>query len=222
MADDGNAAALFDLDGVLVSTDRFHYQAWKGLADEQGIHFDHEINNRLRGVSRMQSLEIILERADRQYSAAEKQAMCDRKNETFRELIGTLTPDDWLPGAEALLHSLQQAGARLALCSSSRNAPTILRRLSGEVFFETVVSGRDITRTKPDPQIFLLAAERLAVEPGRCVVLEDAAAGVVAARNAGMRCVGVGDPGRLGEADMVISDLTELSAADVVSLAGYC
>ena len=214
---DGNPikASLFDLDGVLVSTDRFHYQAWKIIADEEHIDFDSEINHRLRGVSRMESLEIILERAEREYTHPEKEAFCKRKNGFFKELITTLTPNDWLAGSIALLGDLQSESVKLALCSSSKNARRILDKLEGSDFFDVIVDGNEITRTKPDPQIFLLASERLTVEPADCIVFEDAESGIEAAKRTKMRCVGVGNSDRLKDADITVENLGEITAEQI-------
>ena len=209
-------AALFDLDGVLVSTDRLHYQAWKQLADEEGIYFDNKINHRLRGVSRAQSLDIILERSPREYTAQQKLALCNRKNKYFKDLIKALTPEDWLDGAKDLLLSLRSEELKLALCSSSRNAQAILERLQGQAYFDEIVDGNEITRTKPDPQIFELAAERLRANPKKCVVFEDANSGVQAAKSAGMYCVGIGDENRLQLADIVLQSLCGVSGPDLL------
>jgi beta-phosphoglucomutase len=214
---DGNPikAALFDLDGVLVSTDCFHYQAWKIIADEEHIYFDTETNHRLRGVSRMESLEIILEQTEREYTLLEKEALCERKNGFFKESITTLTSDDWLAGSITLLGDLQSEGVKLALCSSSKNAHKILDRLEGANFFDVIVDGNEIARTKPDPQIFLLASERLAVEPADCIVFEDAESGIEAAKRAKMRCVGVGNSDRLKDADITVENLSEITAEQI-------
>ena len=185
-------AVIFDLDGVIVSTDNCHYEAWKRLADEEGIYFDEEINQRLRGVSRMDSLEIILERADRSYSEEEKKTLADRKNRYYRDLIQKLTPHDLLPGIKPILEGLKANGIKIAVGSSSKNTPLILERLGLKDYFDAVADGNDLTKSKPDPQVFLLAAERLGVVPESCVVVEDADAGVEAALAAGMQVVGVG------------------------------
>ena len=218
MSDTTIKAALFDLDGVLVSTDRFHYEAWKRMADEEGIYFDYEINHRLRGVSRMQSLEIILERAEREIAQAEKDTMAERKNNYYRELIGTLTPADWLPGGRDLVEGLRARGIRCALCSSSKNAKTILDKIGGRDLFDTIVDGHDIVNTKPDPEIFLTAAERLSIDPAACVVFEDAESGVEAAKAARMKCIGIGDEANLAKADIAKPGVAEVTVAEVCSL----
>jgi len=185
-------AVIFDLDGVIVSTDAFHYRAWKRMADEEGIYFDEQINHRLRGVSRMDSLAIILERAERNYTDADKQAMAERKNEYYRELLETLRPGQTLPGAMDVVHELKRRGIKVAVASSSRNAGTICQKLGISDEFDAHVDGNDIQRSKPDPQVFMLAAQRLGVPPEQCLVVEDAEAGVDAALAGGMKPLGVG------------------------------
>ena len=183
---------IFDLDGVIVSTDDCHYLAWKRMADEEGIFFNREINERLRGVSRMESLEIILERAAKTYTDAEKAAMAKRKNDDYVDLIGKLTPGDILPGAMEVLSALKARGIKIAIGSSSRNTPIILRQIGLDQAFDAVADGNQITRSKPDPEVFLLAAKLLKLAPADCVVVEDADAGVEAALAGGMRALGVG------------------------------
>lgn len=183
---------IFDLDGVIVSTDNCHYLAWKRMADEEGIPFDRTINERLRGVSRMESLSIILKKAEKNYSEEEKEAMATRKNGYYVELIGSLTPDDMLPGAMETLRTLKEKGVRIAIGSSSRNTPIILKQIQLTDTFDAVADGNAITRSKPDPEVFLLAAKLLNLSPENCLVVEDADAGVEAALTGGMRVLGVG------------------------------
>ena len=183
---------IFDLDGVIVTTDDCHYRAWKRMADEEGIPFDRHINERLRGVSRMASLEILLERAEKPYTVAQKEAMAARKNAYYVELIDSLTPADVLPGAMDVLHTLRARGVRIAIGSSSRNTPLILRRIGLENAFDAVADGNQITRSKPDPEVFLLAARLMGLPPADCLVVEDADAGVEAALAGGMKVLGVG------------------------------
>lgn len=187
---------IFDLDGVIVSTDDCHYQAWKRMADEERIPFDRTINERLRGVSRMESLNIILERATKTYTDQEKQEMAARKNAYYVDLIGSLTPKDILPGAMATLALLRARGIRIAIGSSSKNTPIILKQIGLDNAFDAVADGNQITRSKPDPEVFLLAAKLLGLEPGRCLVVEDADAGVAAALAGGMQALGVGSAAR--------------------------
>ena len=188
----GIKGVIFDLDGVIVSTDDCHYRAWKRMADEEHIPFTRENNERLRGVSRMESLNILLERAAKTYTEAEKQEMAARKNAYYVELIGSLTPGDLLPGAKATLERLKNAGIKIAIGSSSKNTPLILRQIGLENAFDAVADGNGITRSKPDPEVFLLAARMLGLPPEACLVVEDADAGVAAALAGGMRVLGVG------------------------------
>ena len=189
-------AVIFDLDGVIVSTDECHYQAWKALADREGIPFSRRNNHRLRGVSRMESLAIVLEKAKRSYSNEEKRGMAAYKNELYVRLINELTPDDLLPGAQSAAVRLRGMGIKTAIGSSSKNAPAILEHLGITRLFDAVADGNGIKRSKPAPDVFLLAAKMLRISPEHCLVVEDAVAGVDAAINAGMGCIGLGDAKR--------------------------
>lgn len=180
-------AVIFDLDGVIVSTDDCHYRAWKKMADEEGIYFDREINNRLRGVSRMASLEIVLEKANREYSEKEKQEMAERKNNYYKELICELTPDDILTGVTEKLDELKENGIKIAIGSSSKNTPIILKQIGLERYFDAVSDGNNITHSKPAPEVFLKAAEMLGIAPEDCMIVEDADAGIEAGKRAGMK-----------------------------------
>ncbi|MCX7847175.1 MAG: beta-phosphoglucomutase, partial [bacterium] len=186
-------AVIFDLDGVLVRTDELHYQAWKRLAQEQGWKFDRRINAACRGVPRVASLEIILRHNRVELSDEEKHALAERKNNYYKELLQTLDKRALYPGAVELLQQLRIRRVKLAVCSSSKNAAEVLRRLKLTPYFDAIVTGDDITHAKPHPEIFLRAAERLHVHPFHCVVFEDAASGVEAAFEAGMKCIGVGN-----------------------------
>jgi len=183
---------IFDLDGVIVSTDDCHYRAWKRMADEEHIAFDRADNERLRGVSRMESLAIILERATVPYTDAQKAALAARKNEYYVELIHSLTPADILPGALETLAALKTKGVKIAIGSSSRNTPLILKQIGLDKAFDAVADGNGITHSKPDPEVFLLAARLLGLAPADCLVVEDADAGVQAALAGGMKALGVG------------------------------
>lgn len=183
---------IFDLDGVLCSTDRCHYLAWKELADFLGIPFDETVNQRLRGVSRMESLEIILEAADRNFSDQEKIELTDRKNERYCSLLTKLKPADVGDDIRKTLSGLRKKGVLLAVGSSSKNTPLILNRIGLENWFDVVADGNDITHSKPDPEVFLLAAERLGLPPSECLVVEDADAGIEAAFRGGFISAGIG------------------------------
>ena len=184
-------AVIFDLDGVIVSTDDCHYRAWKKMADEEGIYFDREINNRLRGVSRMASLEIVLEKANREYSEKEKQEMAERKNNYYKELICELTPDDILTGVTEKLNELKENGIKIAIGSSSKNTPIILNQIGLDSYFDAVSDGNNITHSKPNPEVFLKAAEMLNIAPEDCMIVEDADAGIEAGKRAGMKTLAV-------------------------------
>jgi beta-phosphoglucomutase len=164
-------AIIFDLDGVIVSTDEFHYQAWQRLADEQGIPFSRAVNHRQRGVSRMESLDILLEAAQRAYSGEEKHALATMKNGYYVDFLGRIGPADLLPGVADFLAACRQGGLRLAIGSSSRNTPLILERIGLAGAFDAVADGNAITRSKPDPEVFLLAARLLGLTPKGCVCL---------------------------------------------------
>ena len=208
---------IFDLDGVLVSTDELHYRAWKELADAEGIPFDREINHRLRGVSRMESLRVILERAPKSYDDAAQAAMAARKNERYRQLLEDLSADDLLPGASEMLEGLRARGVRTAVASASRNAPLILEKLRLTSRLDAWADGNDAARSKPDPEVFLIAARRLGLAPGDCVVIEDAAAGVEAAHSAGMACVAVGSAMNEKNVALSAASLGELTCESMLA-----
>ena len=208
----GLQAVLFDLDGVLVDTAEFHYLAWKRLADDLSLPFNRHANHAFRGVSRMECLEKLLGTHARTFVDEEKTLLADRKNVYYLELVKTLTPRDLAPGARGLamgLRALSEGGARLAVVSASRNARLVLNLLGITDWFDAIIDGTEVTRGKPDPQGFLLAAERLRVSPTHCIVIEDADAGLKAARNAGMKTVGIG--GGVGECDAHVNEIAELT-----------
>ena len=183
---------IFDLDGVLCHTDEYHYLAWQALADKIGVPFDRSVNELLRGVSRMESLEIILEKAGRTYTDAEKSAFANEKNEMYRGFLARMTPDDLPGGVRETLAELRRRGYRLAIGSSSKNTPLILDRLALTGAFDAVADGNEITRSKPDPEVFLLAARKLGLTPAECLVVEDAESGVSAAVAGGFTAAGIG------------------------------
>lgn len=183
---------IFDLDGVLCHTDEYHYLAWQRLADRIGVPFDRAVNERLRGVSRMDSLAIVLERAARDYTDAERTALADEKNETYRRYLGEMTPADLPADVRETLETLRARGYRLAIGSSSRNTPLILSRLAIGDLFDAVADGNEIARSKPDPEVFLLAARKLGLPSEACLVVEDAESGVTAALAGGFTAAGIG------------------------------
>lgn len=203
-------ALIFDLDGVLTDTADTHYRAWKRLADEIGVPFDRRINERLKGVDRMASLDIVLERAGRAYDDREKLLLAERKNGYYRDAIAGITPDDLFPGVRELLADARRHGLRLGLASASRNAAALLERLDIADRFDCIADAALVKRAKPDPEIFLAAAAGLKVDPALCIGIEDAAAGVRAIHAAGMAAIGIGDAIELGAADAVLPTIADL------------
>jgi beta-phosphoglucomutase len=202
--------ALFDLDGVIVDTAKYHYLAWKRLAEELGFEFTEAHNERLKGVSRMRSLEILLEVGGISCSEEEKLAMAEKKNNWYVEYIKKMDESEILKGAREYLLKLREEGIRIALGSASKNAPMILQNLGITDLFDAIIDGNKVSKAKPDPEVFLLGAKELGLVPADCVVYEDAEAGIEAAKRAGMGTVGIGKKDILKEADMVVSGLCEL------------
>ena len=204
-------AVVFDLDGVICYTDEYHYRAWKALADKLHTPFDRVVNNRLRGVSRMASLEIILEQyTGPALSEEEKLALATEKNELYRESLREMSPADLSDEVRQTLDTLRQRGYRLAIGSSSKNTPFILRQIGLEGYFDAVSDGNNITRSKPDPEVFLKAAEMLELSPSACLVVEDAVSGAEAAHRGGMDAACVGDAAKNGAGDYNLSSVREL------------
>lgn len=202
--------ALFDLDGVIVDTAKYHYLAWKRLAGELGFEFTEEDNERLKGVSRMRSLEILLEVGGITGTEEEKLQMAEKKNNWYVEYIRKMDESEILKGAKEYLQKLRGEGMKIALGSASKNAPMILDNLGITDLFDAIIDGNKVSKAKPDPEVFLLGARELALEAADCVVFEDAEAGIEAARRAGMGTVGIGKKEILKEADMVVNGLYEL------------
>ncbi len=201
---------IFDLDGVIVSTDEFHYLAWKHIAIQEQIPFDREINNRLRGVSRMASLDILLEKANKSYSNSEKEILAQKKNELYKQSLQSLKAEDMLPGAMDILTFLRSKNVKLAIGSSSKNTSRILHQIGLDTYFDAVADGTDISNSKPDPEVFLLAAKRLNLRPSECAVIEDATVGIEAAKAGGMVAIAIHDATNSTFADYQISDLSEI------------
>jgi beta-phosphoglucomutase len=205
-------AVVFDLDGVICHTDLYHYRSWKSVADELGIPFDETVNNRLRGVSRMNSLDIVLERyVGEPLSDERKVELAATKNDRYRVMLGDMTPEDLDPTVRTTLDELRSRGLKLAIGSSSKNAAFILERLGLGDYFDAVADGNHISQSKPDPEVFLLAAEYLGVDPTRCVVVEDAEAGIEAGSAAGMYTVAIGDAAEKGVGDAQLRAFAELT-----------
>ncbi len=204
-------AWIFDLDGVIVSTDEYHYRAWKKIADEECVCFDRHINQQLRGISRTESLEIILRNSTEKYSEKKKHSIAEKKNSYYRDLIQILDSSSILPGVEMLLRELRQNAIKIAVASSSKNCNKILQKIGMADFFDAVVDGCETTMSKPDPEVFLLASEKLSVPPSECLVIEDAEAGVTAALKAGMKVLGVGFASKDKRATYRAEDLTQIN-----------
>lgn len=208
-------ALLFDLDGVLVDTAKYHFIAWKDLADSLGIPFALQDNERLKGVSRMRSLEIILEIGNRRMSEEEKLHYCEKKNNIYVSYIQNMGEDEILPGAKEFLLDAKTQGYRVALGSASKNTALILKRLHLTEYFDAIIDGTKVSKAKPDPEVFLQGAAALGVSPEDCIVFEDAVAGIQAAHAGGMAAVGIGSKETLPEADRHLSGFAGVTIQDV-------
>lgn len=202
--------AIFDLDGVIVDTAVYHYKAWKNLADKLGFEFTEEHNERLKGVSRMRSLEILLEVGGINADEEQKKIWAKEKNEQYVGLLQNLSEKDLLQGAKEYLKKLRQDGIKIALGSASKNAPFILEKLGIADLFDAVVDGNSVSKAKPDPEVFLNGVKALGLEPSECVVFEDAQAGIEAAHAAGCRVIAIDKFGVLKDADGYVKYLGEL------------
>lgn len=211
-------ACIFDLDGVIVDTATYHYKAWKRLANSLGFDFTHEQNEQLKGISRMDSLDLVLGWGNTQKSDSEKLQLAQQKNAWYLEFIGQMKADEILPGVRQFIEELKAAGIRIALGSASKNSAEILERTGISDFFDVIVDGNSVTRSKPDPEVFSRGAELLGLAPESCVVIEDAAAGIEAAHRAGMKVIGIGDAQVLKNADLVLPDTQKLSIQELKNL----
>lgn len=208
-------ACLFDLDGVIVDTAKYHYVAWREIARELGFAFTQAHNERLKGVSRQQSLEILLEIGNVKVGKREKERLAEKKNALYLQLIMKMMPAEILPGAVEFITACRSAGYRTALATASRNADVILDLLKIKPLFDVVMDGNKVSRTKPDPEVFLNCARDLSLEPQDCVVFEDAVAGIEAARSAHMLAIGIGNPDILTNADFVVPGLNVITLDDL-------
>jgi len=204
-------AAIFDLDGVIVNTARYHYLAWKRLAHEIGFDFTETDNERLKGVSRTRSLEILLEIGGFTLDSAAKAKLADQKNSWYVDYISHMDASELLPGTVEYLQCIRAKNVKIALGSASKNAPLILERIGISSFFDAIVDGNKVSKAKPDPEVFLRAAEELHIAPAECVVFEDAEAGIEAAHRAGMGVVGIGNATVLKDAEIIIPGLFALA-----------
>jgi len=203
-------ACIFDLDGVIVDTAKFHYKAWKRLANEMGFDLTPEQNEQLKGISRMKSLDILLEIGNMNKTDEEKQQLADKKNNWYRAYIKEMKPDDILPGTLKFFNELKDANIKIGVGSASKNAKTILHQIQIESYLDSIIDGNKVSEAKPDPQVFLKGAAELNEKPKHCVVFEDAQSGIEAAKNGGMYSIGVGSEKNLYMADMVIAGLHEI------------
>ena len=204
-------ACLFDLDGVIVDTAVYHFQAWRRLANELGFDFTEHQNEQLKGISRMESLDLILKWGNVILAEEEKIDWATRKNAWYLELVMQMTPSEVLSGVPAFLKQLRANDIKIALGSASKNSRLILKKINMLAYFDAIIDGNNITKGKPDPQVFLLAAEAVNCKPADCVVFEDAIAGVQAGKAGGMKVIGVGDESTLHEADFVIKGFDEMT-----------
>ena len=212
------SACIFDLDGVIVDTAHYHFLAWKRLAHELGYDLTPTDNERLKGVSRMQSLEIVLELGGVTASEHDKELMANKKNTWFNDYIERMMPEEIFPGVKQLIRELKSKGIKVGLASSSKNAKTVIQTLRIQHEFDAIVDGTMIKYSKPHPEIFLLTAQKLHVKPEECLVFEDAEAGVEAALAAGMKCVGVGDAQRLYAAHEVVEKTADFKITELAKL----
>jgi beta-phosphoglucomutase len=207
------AACIFDLDGVICDTAKYHFKSWENIAGKLGIQFNIEMNEALKGVSRVESLKLLLKWGNMPVSESRFNELLGKKNEHYIELISQMSPDEIFPGVLEFIHQLKESGVLIALGSASKNAGIVLKKLNITQLFDVIVDGRDVTESKPSPEVFLLAASKLGVSPEKCFVFEDALAGIQAAIAAGMRVIGIGDPGILNGADFHLKGLDQFDLA---------
>ena len=211
-------ACIFDLDGVVTDTAEYHYLGWKKMADEANLHFDRLINEHLRGVSRKQSLQIILRHNNKKLSEQKMKEMMEKKNEYYQRLLQEISEEDYLPGIKALIISLRKIGIKTAIASASKNAHVVIHNLKGERLFDFIADGYSVDKTKPAPDLFLYAAKKMEVSPSKSVVFEDAEAGIQAALSGGFLCVGIGPEERVGKATLRYSNTTEIQLEQILNL----
>jgi beta-phosphoglucomutase len=211
-------ACLFDLDGVIVDTAKYHFLSWQRLCNSWGFELTEEQNEQLKGVSRIESLEIILKISGHKLSKDDFEKALKDKNEWFLEYVNQMDESEILEGVKDFLNQLKTLNIPFSLASSSKNAKNILKKIGLFDAFEAIIDGNDIIETKPNPEIFLKAAKALNIEPKNCIVFEDAEAGVEAAKKAGMCCIGIGEQEILKKADKVVKNLTEISWEEIIHL----
>lgn len=203
-------AFIFDLDGVICFTDKYHFLAWKALADKLGISFDEKVNDKLRGVSRMASLEIILEKSNVQYTQEQKESFAEEKNANYRKLLNNMKPSDISDDVRETLVTLKKLGYKLAIGSSSKNTPLILEKTDARKYFDAVSDGNNITHSKPNPEVFLMGAEFLGLKPEECYIVEDAEAGIDAGVAGGFTTIGIGPAAKYNKTDYPIEKFSDI------------
>ena len=208
---------IFDLDGVITDTAELHFQAWKNLADQLGWNFDREVNEKLRGVSRMDSINIIRAHNNAEVNQEELKELANKKNDIYVESLNQITPDDYLEGAEGLLKNLRVEGFLVALGSASKNSTKVLQQLQATKYFDVIGDGNSVSKSKPAPDIFLYGAEKLGLKPEQCIVYEDAESGVDAAKAGGFYAVGIGPKERVGHADVRFDTMKEATLFEIKS-----
>ncbi|MFO7815459.1 MAG: beta-phosphoglucomutase [Halanaerobiales bacterium] len=208
---------IFDLDGVVTDTAEYHYLGWKKLADEEGMKFDREFNEKFRGVSRMECLDLLLEANGRQVTSGKRKELAERKNNYYREYLKNITKDNLLEGIEKILSRLKDKGYKLAIASASKNTSIVVEKLNIKEMFDTISDGYSVKKTKPAPDLFLHTAEKLDLEPEQCIVFEDAEAGVDAAIAANMTAVGIGPEGRVGHAHYRFDSVQDIELEKIIN-----
>ena len=209
---------IFDLDGVIVDTAKYHYLSWKELAESLGFEFTKKDNERLKGVSRMRSLDILLEIGKKKFDIESKLKFAENKNKRYLEYILKMTPDEILPGVIDFMNVLKNKNIKIALGSASKNAMTILNQLNLTNYFNAVIDGTKVSNAKPDPEVFLKGAEALNLKPEECLVFEDAEAGIEAAINGNFKCIGIGSPENLDKADYVMNGFENITFDRLIEL----
>ncbi len=208
---------IFDLDGVITDTAELHYEAWKKLSDDMGWFFDRELNEKLRGISRMDSIKVIMDHNKVTLDEATVEELATKKNDIYVDSLDTMTEEDYLPGARELLTHLRAEGFSVALGSASKNAPKVLKQLKATHFFDVIGDGNSVEKSKPAPDIFLYASEKMRLPANNCIVFEDAEKGIDAAKSGGFYCVGIGPQERVGHADIRFNTMKEATLFEVKS-----
>jgi len=214
-------AVIFDLDGVIADTAKFHYRAWKKLASEIGINLTYEFNERLKGVSRMESLDLILTLTEKNYSNEEKIGLANKKNRYYLEFVDRMTPSDLLPGVVKCFEVIKDNDIKIVLASASKNSLDVIKRLEIKNYFDYIVSSKDISKSKPNPEIFIKAAKGIKVATRNCVGVEDSIAGILAINACNMFSVGIGDKKNLYPANICLKNLTEFDFKKVCLIRGF-